>query len=485
MAQVPLPCFFLLFLLDLVGPSQVVLMEPGNGSRAAAWTLRPRQLESGEEEVGLGSELAGKYPTGGGGPVLAEKIPQPGWEAAATQASGARWAGEVAEERSPEETPTAGPSPTGLPQTPSNSSSRRLGQQCGSWLVKTGLVCALGVLVMVGNGAVIAVIASSVSGWSHSSRLVLLSLAATDAALSLLVVPLNLYRSLGLGLVGAEERAGEGEAPYCRAVAFINSSIFGASLYSLAGVSLERYVAIFFPLRYGHLLSPRRVALLIATAWLLPVLVLLPLAVPGPRAVLRVRFSGAALLCEPDYGSNTAYSLVMAGTVFCPAAGTITFANLRLWLAARAQSRRGKGPGEEARLKRHCLLPLDNASRILGPVVVAFYVCWAPCIGTILYNAITQERVHEWVEFVALWLPTGSGFLNCFVYFWVNRSFRHKFQKVGHQLCRPCCCRLPPQHHLPTISAAVEEGCVGQAGPPCSLSSSSSLLLSQGAQTSL
>lgn len=259
---------------------------------------------------------------------------------------------------------------------------------CQTWLVKVTLLGVLGLLVMGGNGLAIAVLASTVSGWSHSSRFMLLSLAASDAALAVLVVPLNLYRSLTLGPVGTQDAAGE-EAAFCRVVAFINSSLFGASLYSLAGVSLERYMAVFFPLHYGRLLSPRRVLLLILAAWLLPALLLVPLAIPSPVAVLQVRFSAAALLCEPDYGSNPLYSLWIAGTIFCPAAATIAFTNVRLWLVARSQRLRGKDPGllgKAGRSKRPRMLQLDAAARVLLPVVFAFFVCWAPCIGTLVYN---------------------------------------------------------------------------------------------------
>ncbi|XP_037734027.1 D(4) dopamine receptor [Chelonia mydas] len=338
----------------------------------------------------------------------------------------------------------------------------------GSRRLKIGIVCALGALVMVSNGAAGAVAASAVAGWSRSSRLTLLSLAAADAALALLVVPLNLYGSLG---PGAPPEA------YCRAVAFVSASLFGAALYSLAGVSLERYVAVAFPLRHARLLGRRRLALLLAGAWLGPALLLLPVALPGRAAVLRVRFSAAALLCEPDYGSNAAYAGLLAAAIFCPAAATVTFANLRLWQAARAQRRRGEGAG----LRRLRLLQLDAASRVLVPVVVVFYVCWAPCMATILYNAITKDRVHEWLEFVALWLPSGSGFLNCFVYFWTNRNFRHKFQKIGHKLCGPCSRDTWEQdvHRMVTISAVVERSSSQPVLPldrSCSGSSTSILL---------
>ncbi|XP_019391600.1 PREDICTED: D(4) dopamine receptor-like [Crocodylus porosus] len=360
--------------------------------------------------------------------------------------------------------------------------------------LKVGIICALGALVMLSNGAVLAVAASAVSGWSRSSRLVLLSLAAADAALALLVVPLNLYG--GLVQAAAEPRGGvaastgggraaaprEAEAPgaaypeaYCRAVAYVTSSVFGAALFSLAVVSLERYIAVFFPLRYGCLLRPRRVALLIAAAWLGPALLLLPVALPGRAAVLRVRFSSAALLCEPDYASNAAYSTLLAAAIFCPAAATVTFANLRLWQAARSQRRRGAG------LRRLRPRRLDAASRVLAPVVIAFYVCWAPCMGTILYNALTGDRVPEWVEFVALWLPIGSGFLNCFVYFWTNRSFRHKWQRLTRELCGPC--RGAGGQPGPcTLSATVERR---DGQPGFSPEPSASILLPPEARTAL
>lgn len=375
-AMVEISPFCFLLLLKLAGTSSLWTKRgygtgvPNKGSR---W------LEFGKGMHG------GKNPQRGGH-NLGEKIPHFRGEGS-TPSTWVGSFGATASEQTPEKTSQADVSPPWLQGLCPGTGEHQ--QLCGNWVVKTSLVCTLGALVVVGNGLVIVVIASSVSGWSHSSRLVLLSLAAADTALALLVVPLNLYRSLALGPV-AEESAGAGDTSYCRVVAFINSSIFGASLYSLAGVSLERYIAVFFPLHYRRLLSRRRVALLIMAAWLLPVLLLVPLIVPGPGVVLQVRFSAAALLCEPDYSSNTTYSVLMAGTIFCPTAGAVTFANVRLWLAARSQRHRKKAlelPGKEVvRLKRLHLLPLDAASRILLPVVIAFYVCWAPCMGTILYN---------------------------------------------------------------------------------------------------
>lgn len=314
-----------------------------------------------------------------------------------------------------------------------------------SRMAKIGIITSLGGLIIVGNTFVLLVIASSVSGWSRNCRYILISLTGTDAALALLVVPLNLYGSLAL----EPDAGGPNEGPlgpYCHIVAFLNSSIFASSIYSLATISLERYVAVFFPLHYGRVMSRRRVRLLIAAAWLLPPAFLFPIAIPG-GSVVRVYFSRASLICNPDYASNVTYSLLLTAVIFFPCSAIVTFANLRLWLAARRQRQK---------LGAH-----DAASRVLVPVVIVFYTCWAPCMITILYNAIAQERVAEWVEFVALWLPSGNGFLNCFVYFWINRSFRLKFQQLGQKLCPWKClsshqqdCKGPVR--TPTISLMVD-----------------------------
>ncbi|XP_069817981.1 D(4) dopamine receptor-like [Dendropsophus ebraccatus] len=363
--------------------------------------------------------------------------------------------------------------------------------------LKVGIVTALGCLIILGNFFVLLVIASSVSGWSSNSRYILISLTGTDVTLALIVVPLNLYGSLVLE-PGDEEDIDSTLGSYCHIVAFLNSSVFASSIYSLATISLERYVAVFFPLHYNRVMSRRRVKLLIAAAWLLPPIFLFPISIPGGR-VIHVYFSRASLICNPDYASNKIYSLLLTTIIFFPCSAIVTFANLRLWLVARRQSRRmsvclsgrnqkpeittvsenvpsvkmygtnkslsvTKEAGEKGPRKG------DAASRVLVPVVCVFYACWTPCMVTILYNAITHERVPEWVEFVSLWLPSGNGFLNCFVYFWINRSFRHKFRQLGRKLFpwRWCCWshrksgKRKPTFHVPhtnAIAALQERSC--------------------------
>lgn len=298
----------------------------------------------------------------------------------------------------------------------------------GNHALKIGIITALGCLIILGNFFVMLVIASSVSGWSSNSRYILISLTGTDVTLALIVVPLNLYGSIVLK-PGDEDDINSTLGSYCHIVAFLNSSVFASSIYSLATISLERYVAVFFPLHYNRVMSRRRVKLLIAAAWLLPPIFLFPISIPGGR-VIHVYFSRASLICNPDYASNMIYSLLLTTVIFFPCSAIVTFANLRLWLVARKQSRRMSvcltGRNHKLEIPTVCenvpsnkLSGINNslcivqdvgekgqrkgdaASRVLVPVVCVFYTCWAPCMITILYNGKTPPNIDH---VILVWL---------------------------------------------------------------------------------
>ncbi|AWP01578.1 putative histamine H2 receptor-like [Scophthalmus maximus] len=293
--------------------------------------------------------------------------------------------------------------------------------------VKVSVIVALGVIITLGNVAVLLVITSSVAGWSRNSRYFLLSLTAADSAFGLLVMPLNLWVSL------LKDYA-EGPDALCHAVAFCNATVHSTCMYTLATISLERYVAVFYPLQYSRVLTRRRALLLIAFAWCFPPCLLAPISFPG--GIIEVHFSTASLVCNPAYSTNAGYSLSLTCFIFFPCSVVMTFANLRVWRAAKRQRLKLR-KYERARRRRH-----NAASRVLVPVMAAYYTCWTPCMAAMIYNAVSGSSVPEWMEFVVVWLPTSNGFLNCIFYFWINRSFRRKFHLVLQRATLALCPKL-------------------------------------------
>ncbi|KAM9366824.1 adenosine receptor A2b [Symphorus nematophorus] len=293
--------------------------------------------------------------------------------------------------------------------------------------VKVSIIIVLGVMITLGNVAVLLVITSSVAGWSTNSRYFLLSLTAADSAFGLLVMPLNLWVSLLKDYT-------EGPDALCHVVAFCNATVYSTCMYTLATISLERYIAVFYPLQYSSLMTRKRTLLLIAFAWCFPPFLLLPISLPD--SIIEVHFSTASLVCNPSYSTNVGYSLSLTCFIFFPCSVIMTYANLRVWCAAKRQRLKLR-QYNCARRSRH-----NVASRVLVPVMAAYYTCWTPCMAAMIYNAVSGSSVPEWIEFVVVWLPTSNGFLNCIFYFWINRSFRQKFHFVLQRLAQALCPKL-------------------------------------------
>ncbi|XP_044053181.1 histamine H2 receptor isoform X2 [Siniperca chuatsi] len=293
--------------------------------------------------------------------------------------------------------------------------------------VKVSIIIVLGVMITLGNIAVLLVITSSVAGWSRNSRYFLLSLTAADSAFGLLVMPLNLWVSLLKDYT-------EGPDTLCHVVAFCNATVYSTCMYTLATISLERYIAVFYPLQYSSLMTRKRTLLLIAFAWCFPSFLLSPISFPD--GIIEVNFSTASLVCNPSYSTNVGYSLSLTCFIFFPCSIIMTYANLRVWCAAKRQRLKLR-KYDCARRSRH-----NVASRVLVPVMAAYYTCWTPCMAAMIYNAVSGSSVPEWIEFVVVWLPTSNGFLNCIFYFWINRSFRRKFHLVLQRLALALCPKL-------------------------------------------
>lgn len=258
----------------------------------------------------------------------------------------------------------------------SDVDSQRL-QELSHRSIKVSIIIVLGVMITLGNIAVLLVISSSVAGWSRNSRYFLLSLTAADSAFGLLVMPLNLWVSLLKDYT-------EGPDAFCHLVAFCNATIYSTCMYTLATISLERYVAVFYPLKYSTLMTRKRTLLLIAFAWCFPLFLLLPISFPV--GIIEVHFSTASLVCNPSYSTNVAYSLSLTCLIFFPCSTVMTYANLRVWCAAKRQRLKLRKYGCALR-SRH-----NVAARVLVPVMAAYYTCWTPCMAAMIYNS--KQSTH-------------------------------------------------------------------------------------------
>ena len=252
----------------------------------------------------------------------------------------------------------------------SNADSQRL-VELAHWPIKVGIIIVLGAMITLGNVAVLMVISSSVSGWSRNSRYFLLSLTGADSAFGIVVMPLNLWVSL-------VKDYRQGPDVLCHVVAFCNATVYSTCMYTLAMISLERYIAVLYPLKYSSLMTRKRTLLLIAFSWFAPPFLLLPVSFPG--GIIEVHFSTASLVCNPTYSTNVGYSMSLTCFIFFPCSIIMTYTNLHLWCAAKRQRKKLRKYDKNRRKTS------DVASRVLVPVMAVYYTCWAPCMAAMIYN---------------------------------------------------------------------------------------------------
>ena len=103
---------------------------------------------------------------------------------------------------------------------------------------------------------------------SRTSRLLLLSLAASDLGVGLLVQPLNaamMAKMLGLAVSRHGNAVDDQEMtslyPLVKTSQFFSILFGGASLLTVGAIAIDRYLALSLHLRYAELVTPARVRL--------------------------------------------------------------------------------------------------------------------------------------------------------------------------------------------------------------------------------
>ncbi|XP_013358426.1 PREDICTED: D(4) dopamine receptor, partial [Chinchilla lanigera] len=193
--------------------------------------------------------------------------------------------------------------------------------------------------VLAGNSLVCLSVASERTLQTPTNYFIL-SLAAADLLLALLVLPLFVYSEVHGGEWLLSPRL-------CDALMAMDVMLCTASIFNLCAISVDRFVAVTVPLSYGR--QGRRQLLLIGATWLLSAAVAAPVLF-GLNDV-RGRDPAVCRLEDRDY---VVYSSVCSFFLPCPLMLLLywaTFRGLRRWGAARRAKlhaqvpRRPSGPG--------------------------------------------------------------------------------------------------------------------------------------------
>uniref|UniRef100_A0A096N7L9 D(4) dopamine receptor n=3 Tax=Papio TaxID=9554 RepID=A0A096N7L9_PAPAN len=214
--------------------------------------------------------------------------------------------------------------------------------------------------VLAGNSLVCVSVATERALQTPTNSFIV-SLAAADLLLALLVLPLFVYSEVQGGAWLLSPRL-------CDALMAMDVMLCTASIFNLCAISVDRFVAVAVPLRYNRQGGSHRQLLLIGATWLLSAAVAAPVLC-GLNDV-RGRDPAVCRLEDRDY---VVYSSVCSFFLPCPLMLLLywaTFRGLRRWEVARRAKlhgrapRRPSGPGPPSLVPR---LPQDPCGPDCAP----------------------------------------------------------------------------------------------------------------------
>ncbi|XP_033620654.1 D(4) dopamine receptor, partial [Fukomys damarensis] len=266
--------------------------------------------------------------------------------------------------------------------------------------------------VLAGNSLVCMSVASK-RALQTPTNYFILSLAAADLLLALLVLPLFVYSEVHGGEWLLSPRL-------CDVLMAMDVMLCTASIFNLCAISVDRFAAVTVPLNYGRQGRPQ--LLLIGATWLLSAApVQRPRSSPStrdPGGPLRRRSHGPAtgLPCLLDCAPAPGLPRDPCGAD-CVAADDLPDA------ALPQQARRRPRAKITSRERK--------AMRVLPVVVGAFLVCWTPFFVVHITQALCPAcSVSPRLVSAVTWLGYVNSALNPVIYTIFNAEFRTVFRKA-------------------------------------------------------
>ncbi|XP_043267268.1 RYamide receptor [Venturia canescens] len=292
------------------------------------------------------------------------------------------------------------------------------------------------VIALLGNGLVCYVVFSS-PRMKTVTNFFIVNLAVGDILMAVFCVPTSFISTLILQYwpFGHE---------LCPIVNYSQAVSVLVSAYTLVAISIDRYVAIMWPLKPR--MSKTQAKLLILAVWSIALIVSSPIAVVSRLHQPNDHYRKCdQFICKEDWPSTQQryhYSIALLVLQYLVPLIVLMFTYssiaIRVW---------GKHPPGEAENTRDQRMARSKRKMIkmMMTVVIAFTVCWLPFNVLTLVLDNNNERVNNWkglpFAWTALhWLSMSHSCYNPVIYCWMNARFRTGFITALSRL--PCVRKL-------------------------------------------
>ncbi|XP_072044615.1 D(1A) dopamine receptor-like [Amphiura filiformis] len=278
------------------------------------------------------------------------------------------------------------------------------------------------ILSILGNVAVILAIVRTPRLREELSSILLINLSLTDLLSATFVMPYTFVALLAdEWLLGPEWCTGQCALNYCCII---------VSMLTLSMISIDRHVAIVYPLRYASVITSPLIYAMSTYTWIQA------FAFAAVPIVCKwVVYDYWEIVCAIDWDSyrdhgGLTYVIVAFVLCFMVPAGIMLVSYIRIYRAAKGHYRR-RSCRQQMRTDPHQQKQERKVIISLAVVVVMFFICTTPfCVTKVIKIFFSSDVVPVWLNFVATYAQYIASATNPFIYGIFRTDFRKAFSRL-------------------------------------------------------
>ncbi|XP_064615261.1 beta-4C adrenergic receptor-like [Liolophura sinensis] len=211
------------------------------------------------------------------------------------------------------------------------------------------------------------------------------------------------------------------------------------SIWSLALVSVDRYIAILYPLRYMALMTEKRTCGIICALWLLDIILYTSPMMASP-GFLYYQYSPKEAICGLYWGFR-AFCYFTAGCVPVLSGTVIVFTNFRVFQSVLRLRRAVNAlPSQNPPATNQPAVTSTKsfkAVKVLLLTSVTYFLMWGPyvVVNVFMMPFYPELAFSSGLLFSVMWLANSNSFINVVIYSCFYRGFRSR----AWRLIVTCC----------------------------------------------
>ncbi|XP_052755906.1 tachykinin-like peptides receptor 86C [Galleria mellonella] len=226
---------------------------------------------------------------------------------------------------------------------------------------------------------------------------------------------------------------------YCQLSNFIANVTVAASVFTLTGISFDRYQAIVRPMRPR--MSKTCSLIMIAAIWISGMLLAIPCLLYSTTKEYRSKgtLKTACLLSWPDGLPDVSYMDFVYQVLFFVVTYAVPMMGMTFFYSAMGRVLWGsRSIGELTQRQVDSIRSKRKVVKMFILVIVIFGICWLPYHMYFIYTHFNPSILYmKYVQHVYLgfyWLAMANAMVNPLIYYWMNAKFRTYFRTAI--LCR-------------------------------------------------